>query len=384
VVAIVLAGCGFVEGGSGAGSTTSGEASQGGAGEVTGAPPTSGFGGPGGEASAGPPTGESADGETASTLTTAEATTAEATTASPSEGPMRAIPIGSEVWAYVDHDLGDVDGDGVVDLVTSATGSPPRVTVYPGSGDGTFDKAAGVDSELFAFSAFVVADVTGDGRADVLAQGTGAPPRVTVYAGAADATVSELATTEVYTFTHMHALDLDGDAAAELLTGKGEGSPPSVLVWPGGAPGIGAPALFAADVTIYALLRGGDVDGDGDGDVVTLSPGSPPQAFVHAGDGTGKFAAAASSPIFNFTRADVGDVDGDGRADLVTDSPGNAWILQVYRRASEGFAAPVVVDGFNYADLEIGDVDGDGRGDVVVNPDGAPPRVEVYLNVLGT
>lgn len=378
----MLAGCGLFEATSG--TETSGATSTVGPGGETAAPTTTLVGGAGEdveETGVGTSQGATAGGSTGGTgeATTAEATTG--TTTDPSEGPMRAIPVVSEVWAFGDHDLGDVDGDGVLDLVTSGTGFPPRVTVYPGSGDGTFNDLGAIESEVFDFAAFVVADVTGDGRADVLAQGTGAPPRVTVYAGQADAAVAELATTEVFTFTHMHAADLDGDGAAELLTGKGEGAPPSVLVWSGGAAGISAPALFEGAVKIYAELRAGDVDGDGLVDVVTVNPGAPPQVFVHAGDGAGGFASAVSAAIFNFSRADVGDVDGDGRADLVTNSPGNMWILQVYRSLGDGWSEASVIDGFNYEDLEIGDVDGDGRGDAVVRPSGAPPRVEVYLNI---
>ncbi|WP_434420574.1 FG-GAP repeat domain-containing protein [Nannocystis pusilla] len=75
-------------------------------------------------------------------------------------------PVVTEVWDFEAMDLGDVDGDGRLDLVTSGTGAPPRVTVYPGRGDGTFDRDAAVDTALFTFSQFVVANVSGDGRAE--------------------------------------------------------------------------------------------------------------------------------------------------------------------------------------------------------------------------
>jgi hypothetical protein len=78
-------------------------------------------------------------------------------------------PVVDEVFTFEGYDLGDVDGDGRVDLVTAGTGFPPRFNVYLGQGDGVFTGAA-VVTEVFDFAGFVVADVDGDGRADVLAR----------------------------------------------------------------------------------------------------------------------------------------------------------------------------------------------------------------------
>lgn len=292
-------------------------------------------------------------------------------------------PIVSELFNYEALDLGDVDGDGFVDLVTKSGGRPPRVTVYPGAGDGTFLKQGSVDTQVAAFLGFVVADVNGDGRADVLAEGTGFPPRVSVHVGREDLGFDPLATTEVFTFTHMHALDLDGDGKAELLTGKGDGDPPQVHVWRGGEAGISGTPLFSANVWQYSSLRGGDFDGDGRADVVTVDVDPTAQRFFHAGDGAGGFGEPTAAPLFNCSRFDLADVDGDGRADVVTDVPNNPWRFQLYRSAFAELAQPAVLAGFNYAAFDLGDVDGDGRADIVAMPTGLPPRVETYVAPFG-
>lgn len=299
-------------------------------------------------------------------------------------GDSGVVPVVSEVWAYDALDLGDVDGDGRVDLITANTGQPPRVTVYAGLGDGSFAATdAAVVSEVPGFLAFVVADVTGDGRADVLAQGTGFPPRVTVHAGRFDLGFDELATTEVFTFTHMHAADLDGDGRAELLTGDGDGDPPQIFVWPGTGAGVGEQPLFWGMVWQYGALRGGDVDGDGLVDVLTADPEPTAQRFVHPGDGAGGFGEPTAADIFEYSILDLGDVDGDGMADVVTDVPDNPWRFQLYRSAHDELEVPAILDGFNFLGFELGDVDGDGRADIVARPTGAPPRVEVYLAPFG-
>ncbi|PCC71577.1 Repeat domain-containing protein [Nannocystis exedens] len=294
------------------------------------------------------------------------------------EDPAR-MPLVTEVWEFEAMDLGDVDGDGRLDLVTSGTGAPPRVTVYPGRGDGTFDRDAAVDTPLFAFSQFVVADVTGDGRADVLAHGTGSPPRVTVYAGGDDLALSELATTELFVFDHMHAGDLTGDGRADLLIGRGDGPSPWVQVWPGTAGGLADAPVFEASPWAFARLRSGDVTGDGKVDLVTASTGSPPQLHVHPGDGAGGVGEPAISEVYNLSWFDLGDVDGDGRVDAATDIPNNPWRFQIYLATADGWSDATAYEGHHFLRFELGDVDGDGRADLVAHASGYPPRVEVYL-----
>lgn len=344
---------------------------------VTEHPPT------GGASTGGAPTSDvTTDGETsAAGSSSGETPTTGApppTTGEPF--PPSPDPVVSPVFEFLAMDLGDVDGDGRLDLVTAGTGAPPRVTFYPGAGDGSFAQAAGVDSELASFAGFVLADVTGDGHADVLAQGTGQPPRVGLYAGDGGGGFTAVATTELPAFVQMHAADVDGDGRADLLTGNGEGAPPRVQVWRGGPDGIAAAPLFTGEVFTYTALRGVDLDGDGHPDLATAGTGAPPRLNVYAGDGLGGFSDAAEvHELYNFSIFDGGDVDGDGRGDVVTDVPGNMWRFAVYRSTPGEWPEPALLEGFNFVAFELGDVDGDGRADIVARPTGAPPRVEVYL-----
>jgi Tfp pilus tip-associated adhesin PilY1 len=100
------------------------------------------------------------------------------------------------------------------------------------------------------------------------------------------------------------------------------------------------------------------------------------------GDGLGGFAAPVGHELFTFSLFDGGDLDGDGRGDIVTDVPGNAWRFTLYRSTPGQWGAPADLEGNNFVGFELGDVDGDGHADIVARPTGAPPRVEVYLAPL--
>lgn len=298
------------------------------------------------------------------------------------EPPPHPAPFVSELARFDAMDLGDCDGDGRVDLVTADTGQPPRVTFHRGAGDGSFTALEPVVTEIFTFTRFVLADVTGDGRADVVTRDAGFPPRVSVYPADGAGGFAAPTTTELPDFAVMHAADMNGDGRADLITGDGEGPPPRVSVWPGGVEGVADVALFTGEVFNYTDLRAGDLDGDGHADVATAGTGQPPRLHVYPGDGLGGLGEAVVHELKTFERFDLGDLDGDGRGDVVTDVPGNAWVFALWRSAPGRWDGPTLLDGFNFVGFELGDVDADGRADIVARPTGEPPRVEVYLAPL--
>ena len=60
----------------------------------------------------------------------------------------------------------------------------------------------------------------------------------------------------------------------------------------------------------------GDVDGDGDVDIVDSGPGGW-SADVLLNGGKGSFGMPAGNPVASPTQTAIGDLDGDGFADLV-------------------------------------------------------------------
>ncbi len=136
---------------------------------------------------------------------------------------------------------GDVDGDGGAEIVTGAdAGGGPHVRVW---------KVAGSTAmELFGFYAYdpafmggarvAVADVTGDGKADVVTgAGPGGGPHVRVFDGAQLLAGNAVSVRDFYAYdpvfsggVYVAAGDLNGDGHADLVTGAGAGGGPHVRV----------------------------------------------------------------------------------------------------------------------------------------------------------
>ena len=133
--------------------------------------------------------------------------------------------------------VGDVDGDGVAEIVTGAgPGGGPHVRVWSLVGDAFVERAASFFAYDPAFPGGVnvaVGDVTGDGMAEIVTgAGPGGGPHVRVFSLAGGA-VTEVAGFFAYDpafpgGVHVAAADLGGDGVAEIITGAGPGDRPHV------------------------------------------------------------------------------------------------------------------------------------------------------------
>ena len=114
----------------------------------------------------------------------------------------------------------------------------------------------------------------------------------------------------------------------------------------------------------------GDVDGDGDLDLVVTRLGDPVQLFVN--DGTGHFAdeaAARGVAVEGANGAAFADYDNDGDADLVLVGDGSDVLLRNDgdgRFTDVSAAAGIGDDGRRGISASWGDFDGDGHLDLYV------------------
>jgi hypothetical protein len=222
--------------------------------------------------------------------------------------------------------VGDVNGDGVPDIVTApGPGGGPEIEVFDGA-TGNLIRAFFAFAPAFPGGAFVaVGDVNHDGFADiVVGADAGGGPQVTIFSGK-DYGV-------LYSFfafdprfaggVRVACGDVNGDGHADVITAAGPGGGPNVAIF-SGKDGTLLRSYFAYDPSFHGgvYVACGDVNGDGHADLITgAGPGGGPQVEVfNGGDGGLMASFFAFAPNFSGgVRVGAVDVAGLGRTDLVT------------------------------------------------------------------
>ena len=317
-------------------------------------------------------------------------------------------------FGWIARNVGDVDGDGIADVTTSAPTralgdltAAGRIYVYSGSSGALLWNADGaVTQARLGIGVEAAGDVDADGIPDVIAGAPGAD-RSFVYAGDDGRVLLELEASqpgEAFGRTVSDVGDLDGDGHDDLLIG---------------APSNDAHGEDAGRAGVYSGKDGrllhewfGDAAGQRFGAAVAGVAGSSPRVAIGAPDAGANrggrvyvYRGLSDEPAFTIeTDASgaelggmfisiVGDIDADGDADVYASdwsnnarggSTGRVYVHSgVDGRRLLSLTGEAPGDGFGIGPADAGDVDGDGHADLIIGAwqhgSAAPSGGKVYL-----
>lgn len=267
----------------------------------------------------------------------------------------------------VDVALGDIDGDGDLDAIVSGE----MQTVWLNNGSGTFtphpDTPSFGDDGITSYEV-VLGDIDGDGDLDAVV--TNFSSASTVWLNDGTGAYSAHPTTPSFggAAAMISLGDLDGDGDLDVINALGLSDQ---NIWLND--GLGsftihptAPSLGNFDLSAYGVNLG-DIDNDGDLDVVAAQYGSHANVWLNDGDGVFSPHPTAATFGTNFSVLNqLGDLDNDGDLDAImaVQNGYSVW-LNDGGGIFSAHSGQTVFGEAGYLVFALGDLDGDNDLDLI-------------------
>jgi hypothetical protein len=300
----------------------------------------------------------------------------------------RAYPVPAGVD---DVALGDFNGDGKLDVAVTNSGTDDMVSILPGSGSGTL-KAAVVFGTNFGPSGIAAADFNGDGKMDLVTADDGGPFGVTIatisvllsngkdmFAARTDYSVGNESVTGAY--SGIAAADLTGNGKPDLIVPITFAYPYEISILMNKGNGTFKPFVSYPLPTGPIAVVTGDFNNDHKTDIAVANGNGSGSITVLLNSGTGTFPTYAeySTNGISYGLA-VGDFNKDGNLDIVATNESQNTVSVLLGNGTGTFpTVATYTTGSFPLGVAVGDFNGDGWPDIAV-ADSRGGTVSILIN----
>jgi len=279
----------------------------------------------------------------------------------------QAIPLFDGIQHPSCVSLGDLDGDDLLDIVAGNKHEPNCVYLNRGCVQ-PFLGAQEVllDTSRVGITCMALGDMNGDALLDVLAGGMNTP--VSLYLNKGQVQFSERIplNNENYATTSIATGDLNNDGWIDVVVGNMK---QENFVYINNGDGTLSGYVISPECYGTSSIKIGDVDNDGFSDVVVGNMGRENQLFLNDGKGGFQAAMDISDEVFETFSISLGDVNGDKLLDIVVGNIGDKNRVYINNGRSYpffGVAGQIISDdSSNTLSIELADINGDGCLDVI-------------------
>ncbi len=281
--------------------------------------------------------------------------------------------------------LGDVDGDGHPDIVTADSGTTTEglawgVSILTNKGDGSFGTPRVLPAGANPLSV-ALGDLDGDGVADIVTANGGAEAPVALFSRDDFAAPVSLGGGAQMVPVFVTLSDVDDDGLLDVVTANNSYDAVSIYLNVGGTLSS-LPVVLSNDINYAESAALGDVNGDGLTDIVA-SMGGANMAGLWLGTGNGAFIWSSNYELYTDeypTAISLGDFNDDDYLDIVTANGGTDDVTVLLGNGDATFGYPFAfATGSMPMSLGIADFDADNRLDIVTANAGSED-ISVLLN----